>query len=194
MTVNDDVRGANDEPVPPAESAVVGEVSAAEAPAAGLPTEPVDSALARVSAERDELKDRHLRLAAEYDNFRKRSQRERAEWAERAQAELLAKLLEVLDDLDRVVENGGKSASLDDLHQAVTLVDRKLWKELEKFGLEVLEPEGIPFDPSVHEAISQIPAPSAEKAHTIAMTFQAGYRYKGILLRPARVQVYGDEG
>ena len=92
------------------------------------------------------------------------------------------------------MENGGKSASLDDLHQAVTLVDRKLWKELEKFGLEVLEPEGIAFDPSVHEAISQIAAPSPEKARTIAMTFQAGYRFKGILLRPARVQVYGDEG
>jgi molecular chaperone GrpE len=150
--------------------------------------------LSRVSAERDELKDRYLRLAAEYDNFRKRSQRERAEWAERAQAELLAKLLEVLDDLDRVVENGDKSASLADLHQAVLLVDRKLWKELEKFGLEILEPLGVPFDPAVHEAISQIPAPSAEQAHLVAATFQGGYRYKGILLRPARVQVYGEPG
>jgi molecular chaperone GrpE len=185
---------ANDQGIPPTDRTAEGEIPAAEASSSGLPVEPIQSALERVTAERDELKDRHLRLAAEYDNFRKRSQRERAEWAERAQAELLAKLLEVLDDLDRLVENGGKSASLDDLHEAVTLVDRKLWKELEKFGLEVLEPEGIPFDPSVHEAISQIPAPSAEKAHTIAMTFQAGYRYKGILLRPARVQVYGDEG
>lgn len=179
--------------IPSSAKAEVGEIPAAEAPVGGLPVEPTESAVERLTAERDELKDRHLRLAAEYDNFRKRSQRERAEWAERAQAELLAKLLEVLDDLDRVVENGAKSASVDDLHQAVTLVDRKLWKELEKFGLEVLEPEGIPFDPSVHEAISQIPAPSAEKAQTIAMTFQAGYRFKGILLRPARVQVYGDE-
>ena len=91
-----------------------------------------------------------------------------------------------------MVENGEKSASVADLHQAVLLVDKKLWKELEKFGLEVLEPQGIPFDPSVHEAISQIPAPSAEQAHAIALTFQAGYRYKGILLRPARVQVYGE--
>ena len=194
MTVDKEVMGADESSIPGNGPTEVGEIPAAEAPAAGLPVEPVQSALERVSAERDELKDRHLRLAAEYDNFRKRSQRERAEWAERAQAELLAKLLEVLDDLDRVVENGGRSASIDDLHQAVTLVDRKLWKELEKFGLEVLEPEGIPFDPSVHEAISQIPAPAAGKAHTIAMTFQAGYRYKGILLRPARVQVYGDEG
>lgn len=186
--------GADESGIPAAGPADIGEIPAEEAPGGGLPVEPVQSALERVTAERDELKDRHLRLVAEFDNFRKRSQRERAEWVERAQAELLTKVLEALDDLDRLVENGGKSASLDDLHQAVTLVDRKLWKELEKFGLEVLEPEGIPFDPSVHEAISQIPAPAADKAHTIAMTFQAGYRYKGILLRPARVQVYGDEG
>lgn len=166
--------------------------SAGAAPAAGVPAEPDASALERISAERDDLKDRYLRLAAEYDNFRKRSQRERAEWAERAQAELLGKLLEVLDDLDRLVEKGDKSASLEDLHQAVSLVDKKLWKELEKFGLEVLEPVGIPFDPSVHEAISQVPAPDAAQAHAVAMTFQAGYRYKGILLRPARVQVYGE--
>jgi molecular chaperone GrpE len=169
-------------------------IPAAEAPSSGLPVEPVDSALARVSAERDELKDRHLRLAAEYDNFRKRSARERAEAAERGQAELLGKLLEVLDDLDRVVEGGEKVASVADLHQAVLLTDKKLWKELEKFGLEVLEPQGVPFDPSVHEAISQIPAPAAEQVQTVAATFQAGYRFKGILLRPARVQVYGEQG
>ncbi len=192
MTANKEVMD-NEERVSPVPGAADGaEVPAEAAPEGALPAEPVQSALERVTAERDELKDRHLRLAAEYDNFRKRSQRERAEWAERAQAELLGKLLEVLDDLDRLVENGGRSASVDDLHQAVTLVDRKLWKELEKFGLEVLEPQGIPFDPSVHEAISQIPSPTAEQAHQVATTFQAGYRYKGILLRPARVQVYGE--
>ncbi|MBW8772983.1 MAG: nucleotide exchange factor GrpE [Gemmatimonadetes bacterium] len=148
----------------------------------------------RVTAERDELKDRHLRLAAEYDNFRKRSQRERGEWAERAQAELLGKLLEVLDDLDRVVEGGEKLATVADLHQAVLLTDKKLWKELEKFGLEVVEPVGVPFDPAVHEAISQIPAPTAEQAGLVSVVFQAGYRFKGILLRPARVQVFGEQG
>lgn len=194
MTVDKEVKGTGDAAVPAESAFEVGEIPAEAAPVGGLPAEPVDSALARVTAERDELKDRHLRLAAEYDNFRKRSTRERAEWAERAQAELLGKLLEVLDDLDRVVESGGKSATVDHLHEAVTLVDRKLWKELEKFGLKVLEPQGVPFDPSVHEAISQIPAPTAEQAHAVAMTFQAGYRFKGVLLRPARVQVYGEQG
>lgn len=165
---------------------------AGEASSEVLPTEPVESELARVTAERDELKDRFLRQAAEYDNFRKRSQRERAESGDRAQAELLAKVLEGLDDLDRLVINGQQSPSVADLHQAVTLVDKKLWKELERLGLEILEPEGVPFDPSVHEAVSQIPAPDAAQSGSVATTFQAGYRYKGILLRPARVQVYGE--
>jgi len=167
---------------------------AGEASEQNLPVEPEGSALERVTAERDELKDRYLRLAAEYDNFRKRSQKERAELFDRSQADLIANLLDELDDLDRLVQGGDKSASLADLHQAVTLVDKKFWKELEKAGLETLEPLGVPFDPAVHEAISQIPAPSEEQAHQVAMVFQAGYRFKGILLRPARVQVYGEQG
>jgi molecular chaperone GrpE len=165
---------------------------AAEASAPNLPAEPTDSALERVSAERDELKDRYLRLAAEYDNFRKRSQKERAEIFDRAQADFLGSLLDELDDLDRVVEGGEKSASVADLHQAVQLIDKKIWKQLEKNGMESVEPLGQPFDPNFHEAISQIPAPSAAQAGTVASVFQIGYRYKGILLRPARVQVYGE--
>lgn len=168
--------------------------TAGEAPDANLPAEPVGSALERVTAERDELKDRHLRLAAEYDNFRKRSLKERGELFDRSQAELISNLLDELDDLDRLVQVGDKSASLADLHQAVTLVDKKFWKELEKAGLETLRPAAVPFDPTVHEAISQIPAPTPEQAHQVAMVFQVGYRFKGILLRPARVQVYGEQG
>lgn len=194
MTVSKDVMNPDEPQTPPTQAAVNEVVPAEEAPVGGLPAEPVESALARVAAERDELKDRHLRLAAEYDNFRKRSQRERAEAGDRGQAELLSKLLEVLDDLDRVVEGGEKLATVADLHQAVLLTDKKLWKELEKFGLEVLEPIGVPFDPSVHEAISQVPATAAEQPGTVSAVFQGGYRFKGILLRPARVQVYGEQG
>ena len=194
MTVSKEFNSMDDTTTPAIEVGVNDATPAAEAPSAGLPVETPESALARVSAERDELKDRHLRLAAEYDNFRKRSGRERAEAGERGQAELLSKLLEVLDDLDRVVEGGEQLARVTDLHQAVLLTDRKLWKELEKFGLEIVEPVGVPFDPSVHEAISQIPASSPEQVGAVAAVFQAGYRFKGILLRPARVQVYGEQG
>ncbi len=194
MTVSKEFNGTDDALTPAVEVGVNDALPAAEAPVGGLPVETADSALGRVSAERDELKDRYLRLAAEYDNFRKRSQRERAEAGERGQVELLSKLLEVLDDLDRVVEGGEKLSTVADLHQAVLLTDKKLWKELEKFGLEVVEPVGAPFDPSVHEAISQIPASTPEQVGAVSAVFQAGYRFQGILLRPARVQVYGEQG
>src|SRR6187455_32509 len=104
--------------------------TAGEASEQNLPVEPEGSAVERLTAERDELKDRYLRQAAEYDNFRKRTLKERAELFDRAQADLIGNLLDELDDLDRLVQGGEKSASVADLHQAVTLVDKKFWKEL----------------------------------------------------------------
>jgi molecular chaperone GrpE len=166
--------------------------SADSAGIAGLPLEPAEGAVQRLEEEIAELRDRHLRLAAEYDNFRKRSTRERAEAGDRGKAELLGRLLDVLDDFDRLVDGGGASQTVDQLHEAVVLTDKKLWRELEQLGLEAIEPTGAPFNPTEHEAISTVPAPAAERAHTVAQTFQIGYRLKGILLRPARVAVYGE--
>ncbi|HEV2290613.1 MAG TPA: nucleotide exchange factor GrpE [Gemmatimonadales bacterium] len=165
-----------------AESAVLG----------GLPMETPESAVARLEAESAELRDRYLRLAAEYDNFRKRTARERSELTERAQGELLGRILDVVDDMDRLAAGGGQSHGVDQLHQAVVLTEKKLWKELTAAGFESIEPTGAPFDPSQHEAISTVPALDAAKAHLVAQTFQVGYRLKGLLLRPARVQVYGE--
>jgi molecular chaperone GrpE len=73
-------------------------------------------------------------------------------------------------------------------------VDKKLWKELQAAGLERIDPVGAPFDPSLHEAVSTVPAPSRDKDHQVSATFQAGYRFKGNLVRPARVQVYAEQG
>ena len=90
MTVRKEFNDTAESLTPAVEVGVNDAIPAAEAPVGGLPVETPESALARVSTERDELKDRYLRLAAEYDNFRKRSQRERAEAGERGQAELLS--------------------------------------------------------------------------------------------------------
>jgi molecular chaperone GrpE len=73
-------------------------------------------------------------------------------------------------------------------------VDKKLWKELQAAGLERIDPVGAPFDPSVHEAVSVVPPPSREQDHQVSATFQAGYRFRGTLVRPARVQVYSEQG
>jgi molecular chaperone GrpE len=139
-----------------------------------------------------ELKDRHLRLAAEFDNYRKRSSRERAELADRAQANFVAKLLDVLDDLDRLVASDANTP-LPALREGLSAVDRKLWKELQDAGVERIDPVGSAFDPALHEAVSTVPAPEGSKEHTVSATFQPGYRFKGTLIRPARVQVYSDQ-
>lgn len=144
-------------------------------------------------AEVQELRERHLRLAAEFDNFRKRSARERAELTDRAQAGFIARILDVLDDLDRVVA-GDPATPAEKLREAVDMIDRKLRKELEAAGVERIDPVGQPFDPALHEAVSVLPPPDASKDHTVSATFQTGYRFKGSLVRPARVQVFSEQG
>lgn len=156
--------------------------------------EPDSEAIRRLEGDVAELKDRHLRLAAEYDNFRKRAARERIELADRSQAALVVRLLDVLDDLDRVVAEGANSGSAEVVQQALVMIDKKLRKELESAGLERIDPVGQPFDPSLHEAVMVVPPTEPAQDHTVSATFQVGHRFKGSLIRPARVQVYSSEG
>jgi molecular chaperone GrpE len=159
---------------------------------AGVPVEPSHEAVRRLEGEVADLRDRHLRLAAEFDNYRKRVSRERTELADKAQAAFVIRLLDVLDDMDRIVaDHGGTPA--DALRQGLVLVDRKLRKELEAAGVERIDPVGAPFDPTEHEAVSTVPPPSPDRDHQVSATFQTGYRFKGQLVRPARVQVYSTQ-
>jgi molecular chaperone GrpE len=146
---------------------------------------------AKLEGDLAELRDRHLRLAAEFDNYRKRSSRERAELADRAQASFVGKLLDVLDDLERLMASD-PSTPLVSLREGLSAVDRKLWKELQDAGVERIDPVGSAFDPALHEAVSTTPAPDEASEHMVSATFQPGYRFKGALVRPARVQVYSD--
>jgi len=159
----------------------------------GVPAEPAPEAIRRLESEVSELRDRHLRLAAEFDNYRKRIAKERVELSDRAQAAFVIRILDVLDDLDRIVDDA-RNTPPDALREALVLVDRKLRKELEAAGVERLDPAGSAFDPAEHEAVSTIPAPEPSKDHVVSATFQAGYRFKGQLVRPARVQVYSTQG
>jgi molecular chaperone GrpE len=161
--------------------------------AVGVPLEPAEGAIRRLQEQLREAQDRHLRLAAEFDNFRKRVARERIELTDRAQAALVIKLLDILDDVDRIVASDPETPA-SALLEAMLLVDKKLRKELEAAGIERVDPVGQPFDPAIHEAVSILPAPSPEQDHIVAATFQIGDRFKGNLVRPARVQVYSLEG
>ena len=158
-----------------------------------LPAEPDAEAIRRLESQLDESRDRQLRLAAEFDNYRKRVARERVEQSDRAQASLVTRLLDVLDDMDRLSADGG-TASAESIREAVGLVDRKLRKELETAGVERIDPVGQPFDPSLHEAVAAVPPPRPDLDQTVSATFQVGYRFKGSLVRPARVQVYSAQG
>ena len=159
----------------------------------GLPAEPLESAVKRAEDQLREANDRYLRLAADFDNFRKRVARERIELADRAQAAFVIRLLDVLDDLDRLVaaDPNGPVALL---RQGVEMVDKKLRKELEASGLERTDPVGKRFDPAVAEAVSVVSPPAPDQDHTVSQTFQVGYLFKGALVRPARVQVFSSEG
>ncbi len=162
-------------------------------PSGGVPVEPAENAVRRLEEQLAEANDRYLRLAADFDNFRKRVARERIDLADKAQAAFVMRLVDVLDDLDRVV--GAESGASDDpIRQAIELVDRKLRKELELAGLKRIDPVGQRFDPTSSEAVSVLPPPTPAQDHTVSATFQVGYDFKGNLVRPARVQVYSAEG
>ncbi len=161
---------------------------------AGVPLEPPLEAIHRLEAENDALKDRYARLAAEYDNFRKRNLREREELTARAQGAFAGRLLDELDDMDRLLAEDPTAITAQSLYEGMELLARKLWKELESIGLERIDPAGLPFNPELHEAVATTPPVEPEQDHTVCRTFQAGYSFKGALLRPARVQVYADPG
>jgi molecular chaperone GrpE len=161
-------------------------VAGEEEVAAGMAAESAD--LARLQGEVERLTDRHLRLAAEFDNYRKRVDRERSELFVRAQAELASRLLDALDDLQRVAEHAD-TADPRTLLDGVQLVEKKLTQVLESSGLEAVDAEGRVFDPESMEALATVAAEDAAEDDRVADVFQRGYRFKGQLIRPARVRV-----
>ena len=144
-----------------------------------------DVDVAALQAERDELFDRLQRLAAEFDNFRKRSAREAAATIERANERLVKELLPVLDDLERALEAAAEHEEAA-LEEGVRLVFRSLAQTLERQGLEQIDTEGK-FDPHVHEAL--LSQPSERDEGDVIDVVQKGYKLGDRVLRPARVVV-----
>jgi molecular chaperone GrpE len=137
----------------------------------------------------EEQRDKYLRLAAEYDNYRRRTTKERLEAGSRGQAELVSRMLDAIDDLGRFAHVDPATTDAATLHKGIELVEQKLLKTLTAAGLEVIEPVDQSFDPNVHEAITTEPALAEEDHNTVSKVFQRGYRFGGQLLRPALVVV-----
>jgi molecular chaperone GrpE len=162
--------------------------------AANLPVEPADQAVVRLEGELSALKERYLRVAAEYDNYKKRMSKERADAWIRAQAELVRRLIDGLDDLARFAHVDPEQTDAKTIHDGVALVERKLWKVLEALGVTRVDQIDVPFDPNLHEAVTMGPADDPAKDHTVGAVLQPGYKLHDQLLRPARVVVLTWKG
>ena len=144
----------------------------------------------RCGEELAELRDQHIRLQAEFENFRRRGLKERQETQLYGHQNLVKELLPTVDNLDRAIEHAEQSSSeeLQQLLQGVELVRKELLGVLDRFGVTQIEAEGAVFDPAVHEAMAQ--TPSAEvPPNTVVAVMEQGFQLRDRMLRPARVVV-----
>jgi molecular chaperone GrpE len=162
------------------------------APSSAAPEQPAPSSpeerIAALEAEKADLRDRMLRIAAEFENWKKRARKEQTDGEAKVRESVLRDILEVMDNLERATAVTGGSTDLQSVQQGIGLVLRQFASKLERYDVKPLEAKGKPFDPRLHEAISQ--APSADVAPgTVLNELQKGYKVGDRLLRPASVVV-----
>lgn len=155
-----------------------------------LTEHPVDSSDAPATdeglrQENSELKNRYLRTLADFDNLRKRTEREKADFARYATSGVLKDVIPVLDNFDRALEH---SDADDEFHKGVELIYKQLYDVLTKHGLRPIDEVGVHFDPNIHEAVVREEDPSVP-SHTVTAILQKGYFLHDRLLRPALVKV-----
>lgn len=148
--------------------------------------EVVEDPLTTLQRERDDLQDRLMRLAAEFDNFRKRTAREWQEHRRRAGSDVLREMIELVDNFERALDSPAEDA--DGLRKGVELIHQQLLSSLQKFGVESVAAEGMEFDPQQHEALMMVDSDEVESQHVVQV-IQKGYALNGEILRPARVTV-----
>ncbi len=150
-------------------------------------TVPVEEQLEKPADDKCDEHIEHLqRLKADFDNYRKRVQREREELTGRAKGDVCGKLLPILDDLERAMAHS--DVDREALRSGIELVHKNLKSILQTLGLETVPAQGQPFDPHVHEAVMVEEAPAVQSEH-VTNVLQTGYLFKGKLLRPAKVTV-----
>jgi molecular chaperone GrpE len=157
-----------------------------------LPVVTPEAQIAALTAERDQLaaektdlKDRLLRALADFDNFRRRAERDRSEYVQFAAMEILRDLIPILDDFRRAlkIETADKEYA-----KGIELIAQRLFETLKKAGLEPIEAAGKPFDPNLHQAVDRVQSEELPD-QTVLEEYQSGYNFKGKLLRPAMVKV-----
>ncbi len=140
-------------------------------------------------AKKDDYHDTALRLQAEFDNFRKRSAKEKMEFVKYANESLILELVGILDNFERSIKAADQKKDFNLLHQGVDMISKQLHKLLEEKGLKKIKCAGEKFDPVRHEAIEVVETESADEDETVSEELQAGYMLNEKVIRPAMVKV-----
>lgn len=149
--------------------------------------EPVIDELSELKLSLAQAQDKHIRLHAEFDNYRRRTAKEQLDLIETANGKLLAKLSEVLDNFDRAFAPENKG-SAEDFEKGIALIYEQFRKQLSDAGLEVINPVGEEFDPNTSEAFMKQPSETIAENHVVTV-FQKGYKIKNKVLKTAKVIV-----
>jgi molecular chaperone GrpE len=136
-------------------------------------------------AERDEIRDLLLRRQAEFENFRKRTEKERSDYLQYAAMDMVRDLLPILDDFERALKIEGAAP---EYARGIEMIYNRMYETLKKMGLEPIASDGKTFDPNLHQAVERVETKDSPDG-TILSEFQRGYLFKGKLLRPTMVKV-----
>jgi len=135
------------------------------------------------------MKDKYLRIFAEFDNYRKRTIKERQDIIKLAAKDSLSALLPAVDDFDRAIKMSKENENEADVPEGIILIYNKLYKALEQQGVKVMETTGVDFDPELHEALTKIPAPTEDLKGKIIDTIEKGYYLNDTIIRYPKVVV-----
>jgi len=148
-----------------------------------------DEQISELEIELGQAKDKYLRLFAEFENFKKRNMRERLDLLKTAGQDTVRKILPVLDDFDRAKLSAEDESSEEQLSDGVLMVYNKLYSVMANMGVQPMETTGETFDPELHEAITEIPAPTEDMKGKIIDTVEKGYHLNDKIIRFAKVVV-----
>ena len=145
--------------------------------------------LVKAQEEIEELKDKWLRSVAEFENYRKRTLKERAELILNGGEKVITAILPILDDMERAIENGAKTDDPEVLREGMTLIHQKFMKTLEAQGVSKIETKDADFDTDVHEAVAMVPGMGDDKKGKVIDCLQEGYKLNDKVIRHAKVAV-----
>lgn len=151
--------------------------------------DPVMQELEAAKATIEEQKDKYLRLSAEFDNYRKRTLKEKAELIKNGGEKAISAILPILDDLERALQNMQKADDVKAMYEGIDLIYQKFLKGLSQEGLQKMEPVGEVFDTDYHEAVALVPSPSEDQKGKVLDCVQTGYKLNDKVIRHAKVVV-----